>query len=324
MQLIDKQSGRAAFARNKIPLRSPTDKHQVGNLKIQRTRTTNYLNRPKQCSIQLPERYCGKALPAPSSRESVALFHTTAPAYKRKARESEPEENDKGRGKGKGQKAQQGNGAAVAAADQDGDPNGPKHPPANPDEPLDFADVQSRLGSHDAHFRDAMKKLRTGGRFNPDAIGSLRVAPDRKKPGITYPLHELAQVVPHAGGRTISILAYEEESVKPIMSAVQASPDFNQQPQRDADNELELVLKIEPESRDDVLKRVKATCHDWREKLRAVRQRRDKIHVAWRKEGLLGPDLKRTVDKQLDKLIKTKMTEIDDLEKETMKATESK
>lgn len=201
--------------------------------------------------------------------------------------------------------------------------SGPKHPPANPEDPLDFADVSSRLRRHDEHFREALKKMRTGGRFNPDVVGALRVQPDRKAAGVTYPLREVAQIVPR-GGRAISLIAHEEAYVLPIMSAIQASADFNQQPQRDPDNELELVLKIEPEKRDDLLKRAKAMCHEWRDRVRSVRQKRDKQHATWRKENLIGPDLKRTADKELDKIIKAKMAEIDEAEKEALKAVESK
>ena len=240
-----------------------------------------------------------------------ALFHTS-PSHLKKG----------------GKPKSKGGGSAAAAttetsADKD-DEGGAKHPTPSPDEPLDFADVQSRIKQHDERFTSILKKMRSGGRFNPDVIGALRVAaPDAPKgSGATYALRELAQVVPRPGGRSVSILAHEPGSIKAIMSAVQASPDFNQQPQRDPDNELELLLKVEPESREDSARRVEAACHEWRERIRAVRHRRDKLHTTWRKEGSLGPDLKRTADKALEKVIKAKMTEIDTAEKEALKATE--
>ncbi|KAI1424516.1 ribosome recycling factor [Xylaria sp. FL1777] len=195
-----------------------------------------------------------------------------------------------------------------------------KHPQPSPDEPLNFADVESRLQKHAEHFRASLKKMQTGARFDPDVIGGLQVTIS-KKTGEAYPLRELAQVVPR-GGRAVSLLVHDEEYVKPIMSAVQASPQFNQQPQRDADNELELTLKVEPETREDLVKRVKAGAHEWRERVRAVRQKRDKLHVTWRKDGSLGPDLKRTADKDLDKIIKAAISEVDEAEKSTLKASE--
>ncbi|KAI1774723.1 ribosome recycling factor [Hypoxylon cercidicola] len=235
-------------------------------------------------------------------------FHTTTPAHRiRKDRKKQKE-------------------AAARADDADDAPDasGPKHPPPNPEEPLDFADVASRLARHDERYGDALKRMKSGGRFNADAIGALRVAdPESRKgaPAAHHPLREVAQVVPR-GGRTISILASEAAYVKPIMSAVQASADFNQQPQRDPDNELELLLRIEPETRDDLTRRARALCHEWRDRVRAVRQKRDKLHVTWRRDGAIGPDLKRTADKQLEKIVKARMAEIDDAEKEALKAAE--
>lgn len=262
-------------------------------------------------------------------------FHTTtACAAKGKSKTREPG----GRGKAPKDKIREDRqkpkedhgGGDLAAAEPD---SGPKHPQPDPEAPLDFADVASRLARHDEHFREALKKLKSGGRFNPDAIGSLRVLdPDRSKNSSSggggseaaayYPLREVAQVVPR-GGRTISILAHEAAWVKPILSAVQASAGFNQQPQRDADNELELLLRIEPETRDDLTRRAKAACREWRDRVRAVRQRRDKLHATWKQDKLLGPDLRRTADKELEKIVKAKMAEIDEAEKEALKVAEA-
>ncbi|KAI1251907.1 hypothetical protein MGN70_006478 [Eutypa lata] len=262
------------------------------------------------------------SVPSSNSR----LLHTTAIRLK-KGKSREPGGKDSKGKTGDEHKKRATHNADASSGDGDGDGSsggggGPKHPTPTPEEPLDFADVKSRIAQHDEHFAMSLKKLRSGGRFNPDVLGALRVeAPDAAK-GTTYPLRELAQVVPR-GGRTVSILAHEAAAVKPIMSAVQASGDFNQQPQRDPDNELELVLRIEPERREDVQRRVKAVCHEWRERVRQVRQRRDKLHASWQKEKALLPDLKKTADKELDKIIKAKMAEIDGAEKEALKVAES-
>ncbi|ORY55443.1 ribosome recycling factor domain-containing protein, partial [Pseudomassariella vexata] len=195
-----------------------------------------------------------------------------------------------------------------------------KHPTPSPEDPLDFADVRSRLTKHDEQAQDLLKKLKSGGRFNPDMIGALKVQPDRKEP-VAYPLRELAQIVPR-GGRTISLLVHEEASIKPIMSAIQGSADFNQQPQRSPDNELELILKMEMEKREDIVKRAKGICHEWRERVRQVRQKRDKLHATWKKDGSILPDLKKRADTELEKIIKAKMAAIDAAEKEAIKAAE--
>ncbi|KAI1314171.1 ribosome recycling factor domain-containing protein [Xylaria venustula] len=235
-------------------------------------------------------------------------LHTSSALSKKKKEEAQNRSTN-GRGKSADKSSEK---ATDSAAD-----DGPKHPQPSPDEPLNFADVESRLGKNAEHYK-AVLKQQSGAKFDADVIGALRVTTD-KKTGETYPLRELAQVVPR-GGRAVSLLVHEANYVKPIMSAVQASPQFNQQPQRDADNELELILKIEPEKREDVVKRVKGAAHDWRERVRAVRQKRDKLHVTWRKDGAVGPDLKRTVDKELEKIIKSAIAEVDEAEKSALKA----
>ncbi|KAI1496011.1 ribosome recycling factor [Biscogniauxia marginata] len=243
----------------------------------------------------------------PSPLNGARAFHATPAAHKKGGKSRDPEP------KGAPPSSKPG-----AEDDHDG---GSKHPTPDPSEPLEFADVLSRASKHDAHYREVLKRLRSGGRFNADAIGALQVQPDRKS-GTTYPLRELAQVIPR-GGRTVSLLVHEEGYIRAVMSAVQASEDFNQQPQRSPDNELELVLKVEPESREDNVKRARAACNEWRDRVRSVRQRRDKLHATWQKEKLIVPDLKKAADKALDKIIKAKMAEIDAAEKEALKAAES-
>ncbi|KAI2638462.1 ribosome recycling factor domain-containing protein [Xylaria nigripes] len=236
---------------------------------------------------------------------SARAFHSTPPARKVKKK---PEQ----------QQQQQQTTTTTAATDAD---DGAKHPKPTPEEPLNFADVESRLQKHAEHFRFALKKTNASGRFDPDVVGSLRVQVD-KKASTTYPLRELAQVVPR-GGRTVSLLVHDAEYVKPIMSAVQASADFNQQPQRDADNELELILKIELDKPEDMVRRIKTVAHEWRERIQAVRQKRIKQHETWKKGGEIGPDLKRMADDKLGKIIKDATAEVDTLEKNATKAIKS-
>ncbi|KAI3324790.1 ribosome recycling factor [Xylariaceae sp. AK1471] len=267
---------------------------------------------------------CLRSLPAAPSLalglpRGLRALHVSPTVYKSKKKEEKEKRADAGRATNNNSN---GKPSPTESKNTTSTDDGPKHPQPSPEEPLNFADVKSRLRKHAEHFRASFKKLHTSGRFDPDVIGALRVTVDKKE-GIVYPLRELAQVVPR-GGRAVSLLVHDDEYVKPIMSAVQSSPEFNQQPQRDADNELELVLKIEPEKREDLVKRVKATAHEWRERVRAVRQKRDKLHATWKKDGTLGPDLKRTADKELDKVIKATTAEIDDAEKSAIKVAESK
>ena len=137
----------------------------------------------------------------------------------------------------------------------------------------------------------------------------------------TFPLRELAQVVPRPG-RTISLLATERAYIKPIMSAVQASRDFNQQPQRAEGNDLELVLRVEMERRDEVVRRAREACQAWRERVRQARTRHEKVLQEWKRAKTVLPDVVRKAEKEMQKVQDKKMKEIDQEESQTVKQLE--
>ncbi|WYZ44373.1 hypothetical protein EsH8_VII_000809 [Colletotrichum jinshuiense] len=209
--------------------------------------------------------------------------------------------------------------SAPSADDADHDDlPGSKHPKPDPADPLNFADVASRFVSLATFHTDILRKLQSGDRFSPDAIGALSVQPSKKDPS-TFPLREIAEIVPRPGGRTVSLLLHEKDYVKPVMAAVQASPDFNQQPQRDPDNELELILKVEPQNKDVIVRRAKDAAQAWREKMRTVTEKRKKVHAKWQKEASIVPDLKRRADKELQKLQDKEMRAVETAEQQTVR-----
>ncbi|KAL6837634.1 succinic semialdehyde dehydrogenase [Trichoderma camerunense] len=193
------------------------------------------------------------------------------------------------------------------------------HGQPNPEDPLDFSSLTAAYVSIDAHFKTQLQAVLHGGRFNPDALGALSVAiKDDDGSKVTFPLRELAQIVPRSG-RIISLLVNEREYLKPIMSAVQASKDFNQQPQRSDDNELELLLKVEMERKEDLVRRVKDACQGWRDRVRQARTKHEKALKDWKKNGTVLPDVVRKADKELQKLQDKKMKEIDGEEAQVIK-----
>jgi ribosome recycling factor len=183
-------------------------------------------------------------------------------------------------------------------------------------DPFDFTDLQTAFDRAEKRFLDDLKKLRTGGRFNADTIGSIPVQPDKKDPQ-TFPLHQLATVAP-LGGRRWSILAFEEASVKPIMSAVQRSEQFNQQPQRSEDNPLELTMTVEPERAEALVKRAKEVCQAWRTRVREEAHRRGEMHKRWREEKVVGSDDLYKLREKLQKLQDERMKGILGKEKEVV------
>ncbi|KAG8159504.1 hypothetical protein KVR01_010141 [Diaporthe batatas] len=190
------------------------------------------------------------------------------------------------------------------------------------DAALDLSDVEADYARVDERFDKRLHEFRVGGRFNPDVLGQLRVRPDRESPQ-TWPLRELAQVV-HRGGRSVSILVSDAEYVKPVMSAVQNSPDFNQQPQRDPDNDLELTLRVEPENPDEQLRRLRAEITAWRDAIRAVMAARKLKHAAWRKDNHITKDDAKALDKKVKELQDKKIEHIDRAQKQIVAQMEKR
>ncbi|KAL1847870.1 ribosome-recycling factor [Diaporthe australafricana] len=182
---------------------------------------------------------------------------------------------------------------------------------------FDLGDVEAEYVRVDERFDKRLQEFRVGGRFNPEVLGQLRVRPDRDNPKQTFPLRELAQVV-HRGGRSVSILVADAGYVKPIMSAVQASADFNQQPQRDPDNELELLLRVEPENPEEQQKRLRGEVNGWRDAVREVMHARKVRHAAWLKEKNITKDDVKALEKKVKSMQDKKIEQIEKSEKQIL------
>lgn len=181
---------------------------------------------------------------------------------------------------------------------------------------FDLGDVEAEYGRVDERFDKRLQEFRVGGRFNPEVLGQLRVRPDRNS-SQAFPLRELAQVV-HRGGRSVSILVSDPDYVKPIMSAVQASEDFNQQPQRDPDNELELLLRVEPENPEEQQKRLRGEVNSWRDAVREVMHARKQRHAAWLKDKHVTKDDVKALEKKVKAMQDKKIEGIERSEKQIL------
>jgi ribosome recycling factor len=150
-------------------------------------------------------------------------------------------------------------------------------------DPFDLSGLEDGVARALEKLRNDISKLGRGGRFDPEAIESLRVQLVKGQKE-TVRLSEVAQVVPK-GGRSMTVLVGDEEVgtlfpvsidtqltqiyeyslsfflqlVKSVTSAI-ASSDLSLNPQPDAHNPLQLNVPIPPptkESRDRVIQIVK-------------------------------------------------------------------
>ncbi|KAK1783674.1 ribosome recycling factor domain-containing protein [Copromyces sp. CBS 386.78] len=213
--------------------------------------------------------------------------------------------------------------AAAEAEDHNSnnEPKDPSRPVPSAETPYDLSDLTYAFDRADKHFLAQLKTLRSGSRFSADSIGALPIFPDKKNTALTYPLRDLATVAQVSGsGRKWSILCFDESSVKPIMSAVQNSPDFNQQPQRSEENPLELTITVEPERAEDLQKRVKELCQMWRDKLRAESHKREALHKKWKQGGSILEDDVKSLKGKVQKLQDERMKGVAVREKEVCQA----
>jgi len=77
------------------------------------------------------------------------------------------------------------------------------------EDPFDFSTLETGIEKSLERLKNDLSKLRTGGRFNPEALENVRVHL-RKESKATERLGDLAQVLPK-GGRSLMVLVGEQE-----------------------------------------------------------------------------------------------------------------
>lgn len=77
------------------------------------------------------------------------------------------------------------------------------------EDPSDFSALEADIAAAVERLKDDLSKLRAGGRFNPEVLENLRVAPDKTAATKKVKLSDLAQVVPK--GRTVQVMVGEKD-----------------------------------------------------------------------------------------------------------------
>ncbi|GES56932.1 putative Hsp70 chaperone [Aspergillus terreus] len=190
------------------------------------------------------------------------------------------------------------------------------------DDPFDFSQLHDGIATAVSRLKDDLSKLRAGGRFSTESIESLRVHLTKGSKE-TVRLGDLAQVVPK-GGRMVTILASEEDHIKPITSAI-VSSNLSLTPQPDAHNSLQLNVPIPPptkESRDRTIGIAKTAME---KAAGAVRDSRGAVHKRlqdMQKKKTARPDDVRKAQEQMEKFTEKGQKEVKDLFEAARKALE--
>ncbi|ORY13042.1 ribosome recycling factor-domain-containing protein [Clohesyomyces aquaticus] len=184
--------------------------------------------------------------------------------------------------------------------------------PTPTDEAYDVSILEAKILKAMEHLTHELSQLRSGGRFNPDLVESLKVQLGTVSQGKeTVRLKDIAQVVPK--GRLLNVMVGEKEHVKPVSSAIAAS-EHNLAPQQPhADSPLTIPVPIPPptgESRQAALD----TARKAGEKAdRAIQDARATHHKKLRKfqlEKAVLPDDLQKATKIMEEVVKKGHAEI--------------
>ncbi|MCJ1405324.1 hypothetical protein MMC11_008551 [Xylographa trunciseda] len=163
----------------------------------------------------------------------------------------------------------------------------PRSDAAADDDPYDLSALEAGIDRALERLNDDLSKLKPGGRFNPDVLEALRVNLVKGSKE-TVKLADLAQVIPK-GGRTVMVLVGEADHVKPITSAILASP-YSLNPVPAAHSPLELHIPVPPATQESRLQTVAAASKAGEAAGFAVRQARGA-----QQKALRAMELARTV-----------------------------
>ncbi|KAJ5545323.1 hypothetical protein N7535_006294 [Penicillium sp. DV-2018c] len=169
------------------------------------------------------------------------------------------------------------------------------------EDPFDLSQLHNGISTAVARLKDDLSKLRAGGRFNTTLLESLRVQLSKDSKD-SVRLGDLAQVVPK-GGRMVTLLAAEEDHIKPLTSAI-VSSNLSLTPQPDPHNALQLNIPIPPPTKESRDKNIQAAKQAYERAASAVRDSRGAMHKRLQdlqKKKLARPDDVRKAHDQMEK-----------------------
>ena len=186
----------------------------------------------------------------------------------------------------------------------------------------DFTMLHEGITKSLTKLDDDLSKLRTGGRFNPELLESVRVSLDKESKE-TFKISELAQVLPK-GGRSLMILVGEHDHVKHIISGIQMS-DINLQPVQDPHNANQLNIPLPPPTKESRDAAQAAAAAAGTKAITGITTTRGAMQKRLRKmeiEKLALPDELKRAHKEMEKIVQEGQKKVKDVVKVAQKAME--
>jgi ribosome recycling factor len=176
-------------------------------------------------------------------------------------------------------------------------------------DPYDYSTLQAGIDKAIERLKDALSKTRNAGRVSSENIEDLRV--ELSKGGKKVRLGDIAAVVPK-GGRTMQVFCGEDDHVRPITAAIQASP-FSLTPTPDKENALLLTFPVPPatsETRQQAAEEAKRMKERADLDVRTARGDAQKLFNKWDKEKAVIKDELHKAREGMEKVVKAGSEEV--------------
>ncbi|KAF2812559.1 ribosome recycling factor, partial [Mytilinidion resinicola] len=179
------------------------------------------------------------------------------------------------------------------------------------DQAYDLSPLESNILKAMEKLTHDLSQLRSGGRFNPDVVEGLKVQIGKGEGKETARVKELAQVVPK--GRVLNVIVGEKEHIKPISSAIAASP-YNLAPQSPhPDSPLSIPVPIPPPTGESRKAALEAAHKAGEVATTAVQDARAAHHKKLRKfqvDKSVRPDDLQKATKKMEEAVKRGVSEV--------------
>ncbi|KAJ4336037.1 ribosome-recycling factor [Ascochyta clinopodiicola] len=185
-------------------------------------------------------------------------------------------------------------------------PVGQAGEPTPTDEIYDMAELEASILKAIEKLTHDLSQLRSGGRLNPDIVESLKVQLGTAGQGKeTVRLGDIAQVVPR--GRVLNVICGDDAHIKPITSAIAASPHSLTPLAPEQNNPLTIQVPLPPptgDTRRDAIEAAKKAAEKAEAMLQRARQEHNKLVRKYEVNKEVRPDDVQKSRKRMEEVVK--------------------
>ncbi|KAF1936141.1 ribosome recycling factor [Clathrospora elynae] len=180
------------------------------------------------------------------------------------------------------------------------------------DEAYDVSGLEAHILQSIEKLTHELSQLRSGGKLNPDIVESLKVQLGTAGHGKeSVKLGDIAQVVPR--GRVLNVICGEEAHIKPITSAIAASPHSLTPLSPESSNPLTIQVPLPPPTGESRRAAVESAIKASERADKLIQQARQEHNKKLRKYELnrdVLPDDLQKAKKQMEEVVKRGHTEV--------------